>query len=156
MAMGHELNYVHGMCGTPTYKSWDGAKQRCFNPNDDHYPLYGALGITMCDEWKNSFQAFYDYMGERPEGTTIDRWPDPFGDYKPGNCRWATPAEQSRNRRNAIVIPDEYGPSLMDAIEKYGEVSYPAVQKRLQKGWDVWDAIVTPPNQIPEREESPF
>ena len=59
---------------------------------------YGGRGIRMCDEWLNSYAAFLAYMGERPEGMTLDRI-DVDGNYEPGNVRWATPLEQARNKR---------------------------------------------------------
>jgi hypothetical protein len=76
---------------TPTYSSWS----RIF------YRVGKAKGyehVSICDRWKN-FENFLEDMGERPEGKTLDRFPDPAGNYEPGNCRWATPKEQSLNRR---------------------------------------------------------
>lgn len=102
LAAGHRQNFVHGWVGTPTYKSWDSAKQRCFNPNDDHYDRYGGRGITMCMRWRRSFKAFLADMGERPEGMTLDRINND-GHYEPGNCRWATGSEQSSNRKNPWI-----------------------------------------------------
>lgn len=99
IAKGHSENFVHGKVGTPTYKSWDSAKQRCFNKNDDHWAGYGGRGITMCEAWRSSFNAFLADMGERPKGTTLDRYPDNDGNYEPGNCRWANPTEQCQTRR---------------------------------------------------------
>lgn len=88
----------HGRHGTPEYISWGGMIQRCTNPNYYQFRLYGGRGIKVCDEWLKSFSAFYDDMGERPEGTSLDRI-DSDGNYEPSNCRWATALEQSRNRR---------------------------------------------------------
>jgi hypothetical protein len=89
---------VHGKHRTPTYRSWDGMKQRCLNPRATGYKRYGGSGVTVCDQWL-TFAGFLADMGERPEGTTLDRI-DPARGYEPGNCRWATASEQNRNRPN--------------------------------------------------------
>ena len=84
---------------TRTYKSWKSMIERCEKPYHKAYESYGGAGVTVCERWHN-FEAFLADMGERPAGMTLDRWPNPAGNYEPGNTRWATPLEQRHNRRN--------------------------------------------------------
>jgi DNA-binding XRE family transcriptional regulator len=86
---------------TPTHASWTSMRQRCLNSNAPKYHLYGGRGVTISDRWlgEHGMSNFLADMGERPAGTSLDRI-DPEGNYEPGNCRWATPIEQRRNRRD--------------------------------------------------------
>lgn len=90
------MNKSHGRShrADPTYECWLSMRRRCANKGKARY---GGRGITVCDRW-NSFEAFLEDMGEKPEGKTLDRYPDGNGNYEPGNCRWATRSEQQLNR----------------------------------------------------------
>lgn len=89
---------THGRAGTPEYRSWQSMLTRCTNPSYHRFDRYGGRGITVCAAWANSFERFMADMGQRPAGTTLDRFPNNDGNYEPGNCRWATPAQQRQNR----------------------------------------------------------
>lgn len=92
---------THGMSKSREFTSWRGMIKRCTNPNNDHYKNYGGRGITVCERWLHSFEDFYEDMGIRPFGMTLDR-KDTNGNYCKDNCKWSTPKEQANNRRNRI------------------------------------------------------
>lgn len=95
-----ECKTKHGMNRTRLHRIWLCMKNRCSNPRNAGYKYWGARGITVCDEWKNSFQAFYDWAMKNgyEDHLSIDRI-DVNGNYEPSNCRWATPHEQRVNQR---------------------------------------------------------
>lgn len=92
----------HGQCFTRTYKSWESMKSRCDSPRYGCYPRYGGRGITYDERWK-IFENFLSDMGERPEGTSLDRI-DSNGNYTNENCRWASYKTQAINRRSTLFF----------------------------------------------------
>lgn len=95
-------NSTHGARRTDIYRTWTAMKTRCSNPSSSNYRYYGGRGISVCKAWADSFEQFAADMGPRPAGKTIDRI-DSDGNYEPGNCRWASQAEQYANRRPRSV-----------------------------------------------------
>lgn len=102
MARKHKHHEYHGMSTTKTYGVWADMKKRCLNTNYEYYKDYGGRGISISDEWM-SFANFYNDMGDKPEGMSIDRV-DNNGGYCKENCRWATTKEQGNNKRNTVYV----------------------------------------------------
>lgn len=86
---------------TRTYNSWRSMKKRCYWPGAVDWAYYGALGVTVCEKWQD-FDGFYEDMGERPDGKTLDRV-DPHGNYESSNCEWADDFQQARNKRKNVA-----------------------------------------------------
>lgn len=127
--------YRHGLCRTPEYAIWTGIIQRCSNPNRDNYSRYGANGVSICAEWRESFEAFYRHVGPRPSAIhSIDRIDSTRG-YEPGNVRWATKAEQNSNRRSNRRIT-AFG-KTQTASEWSRELGIPfeTIIGRLKRNW---------------------
>lgn len=118
-------------------------KRRCLNPNNFAYSRYGGRGITVCDRWLESFENFLVDMGEAPPGMSLDRI-DNDGNYKPGNCRWATPLEQGSNKCNNHLIEFEgKTQSLSQWANEYG-IQVGTLWYRLKEGWLIEEALTKP------------
>ncbi len=121
------------MSYTSEHKTWAGMKARCLNPNNKFWPNYGGRGITVCDRWLNSFEAFYEDMGPKPSPKhSIDRI-DVNGNYEPGNVRWATDSEQMQNvRHNVRVTFQGDDVVLIEACRRAGiERKYKLIHARI-------------------------
>jgi hypothetical protein len=139
-------NTIHGhntnAGKSPEYRSWDKMIQRCMNPKCHKFASYGGRGITVCERWL-LFQNFLIDMGPRPAEHTLDRI-DNDGDYKPGNCRWATRSEQQRNRRaNRMVNYLGMRVCVTEFAEFIGH-SVAQVSWRLDHGWSAEKIATTP------------
>lgn len=131
---------THGMEGTRIYNTWAGMIQRCTNPKARWYHRYGGRGITVCQLWRDSFQSFYDDMGEAPTGRSLDRI-DNDGHYQKDNCRWATRTEQIRNRQTTRMLTlDGQTLSLPAWAEKIG-MSRKMLERRIRDGWTTEKAL---------------
>lgn len=116
-----------------TYTSWAAMKGRCTNVNNIKYHRYGGAGITVCERWM-SYELFFEDMGPRPEGTSIDRIDGTKG-YGPENCRWATPKQQSSNlRTTTFVVFGGERISLSDLARSLG-VAKCNLSYRIKAGW---------------------
>jgi hypothetical protein len=136
-----EVAYIDGRSQCREGKVWRHMLERCCDPTDKRYARYGGRGIKICDRWRKSFLAFYEDMGSRPPGMTLDRI-DNDGDYEPGNCRWATLTEQARNRRtNHLVEYQGQTKTIAEWAEIYN-IKASIIYDRIGRGW-AFEAAVT-------------
>lgn len=130
------------------YSTWTSIKARCFNPKNTFYHNYGGRGITMCFQWRKSFEAFISYVGEKPSPKhSIDRINND-GNYEPGNVRWVTSKENCSNTRaNRWIELDGNRLTVTQWNERLG---YPngTIKRRLHLGWPEYKAVTTPPRKL--------
>jgi hypothetical protein len=117
--------------------------KRCHDPCDKDYADYGAVGISVCSEWRNDYAAFLRAVGPRPSKRySLDRHPNGAGDYEPGNVRWATVSQQNRNRQeyNVFVVIDGKKRLLVDACDERG-IPHKRARDRIEDGWSPEEAL---------------
>lgn len=136
---------THGLRYSSEYNIWNNMRTRCHNPNSKDYKDYGGRGITVCDEWRDSFETFYRDMGPRPSMEhSIDRERNNEG-YSPNNCRWATKTEQANNRRNNIFYDYNGVSKTLVAWCKELNLHYITINNRIYNlGWSFEKAITEP------------
>ena len=142
----HKPRFTHNLSHTKIYQIWNGMKNRCYNRNLSDYKNYGARGIYVCDEWKNSFETFYEWAIKTgyKEGLTIERI-DNNDIYKPDNCKWITKGEQVNNRRNCCLYTYQGKTQNLAQWCKELELDYALMHDRIRmKKWDFEKAIKTP------------
>lgn len=140
------LRQTHGKANTRIYNIWKGIKQRCINANHTFYKDYGERGITVCDEWRDNFQAFYDWAiaNGYADNLTIDRI-DVNGNYEPLNCRWITNEAQQSNRRNVRYIDYNGETHTIPEWSKILGIPYNVLYLRIvSHKWSVKKAFTTP------------
>lgn len=127
------------------WQAWNHMIQRCYNPKDNHFKDYGARGIIVCERWRVSFDAFLKDMGDKPTPKhSLDRIKS-NENYEPGNCRWATPQEQSQNRRTVIWIEHDGIRDCVAGWVRRTKIKRTTILARFHKGWSS-DRILTPVN----------
>jgi hypothetical protein len=97
--------FTHGLSGKnrSQYMAWYHMVERCHNPKSSRYSQYGGRGISVCDRWRNSVENFFEDMGDKPDGMTLDRI-NVDGDYCPENCKWSTWEEQQNNKQDSVKL----------------------------------------------------
>jgi hypothetical protein len=125
------------------FRAWESMFWRCDNPEHEAYGRYGGRGITICQQWRDSFLSFLEDMGDPPKGLTLDRI-DNDGNYEPGNCRWATRTQQQRNRtKNRRLTLHGVTLCVAEWAEKLG-VKRDVLYDRLRRDWTDEATLTTP------------
>ena len=142
-------NTTHNKYHTPERRVWAGMISRCHNENEPCYPRYGGRGIRVCDEWRKDFEAFLAHIGPRPSSAhSIDRIKNERG-YEPGNVRWATRKQQSRNR-DCVPFYEFAGrrAQLPEFAEIYN-LPVDEIRRRLWRGWSLERTLTQPLRRSP-------
>lgn len=141
-------NTVHGESKnnrTRLYTIWVSMKSRCNNVNSKDYKNYGARGISVCDDWSDSYVKFKSwsiYNGYN-DLLCLDRV-DNGGNYDPSNCRWVTNKDNSRNTRQNVNVTYNGKTQCVSAWAEEVGLEIKTLQYRIRKGWDIGRALTTP------------
>lgn len=144
----------HGLSGTPEHRAWCQMMARCYwsKPGDRHFSLYQGAGVSVCERW-HDFVNFLADMGQKPSPQhSLDRYPNPAGNYEPGNCRWATAKQQANNwctRNRRIEYRGEYL-LLSEWAARLG-IARESLRDRIDAGWPIEKALTTPPHRRRKR-----
>ena len=136
----------HGLSRTRIYGIYSGMKQRCYNPNDNGFSLYGGRGIKICDEWlgEDGFVNFHKWAlaNGYKDNLSIDRI-NVNGDYEPKNCRWANNSVQRKNQRQKEITINGETHTILEWSKKLN-IKYDTLLWRVNHGWKMEDIIVPP------------
>ncbi len=137
---------THRLTNTTTYRSWGNMKARCLRTTHPRYMDYGGRGITVCDRWANSFEAFVEDMGHAMPGESIERRDNDRG-YCPDNCHWLPRPSQNRNTRaSARLTVNGVTKIIADWSRKTG-IRATLISRRKRLGWTDHEAVMTPVNR---------
>lgn len=125
---------THGKSKSPIYGIWANMLRRCDYPKADRYDSYGGRGITVCEEWRNSFEQFYKDMGDKPSREHSIGRIDNDGDYCPDNCRWETREEQSCNTTRTVKAEVDGQVMTAKQISDKYSVPYHSIIGRIHSG----------------------
>jgi hypothetical protein len=149
-----EILRKHNMSLSPEYIAWRSMIQRTSYPKHISYKYYGARGIRVCEEWRNSFEAFFAHIGPRPTPThTVDRIHN-VGNYEPGNVKWSTITEQNRHKSNNRYLTLHGKARLLEDWSRLTGLSKQTIAYRLKRGWSVERALTTVPAFNHPKEEA--
>jgi hypothetical protein len=119
---------------TPEYNIWAAMIQRCTNPNNKKYPIYGGAGVCVCERWRK-FEFFLEDMGYRPSPElSLDRFPNKKGNYELSNCRWATIEQQNRNLTSNVWIKHNGQEMILKDWAVELNVDASSLRKKLKNG----------------------
>jgi hypothetical protein len=143
-------NKTHGesqVPRTPEYTAWMAMNRRCSKPENPLRKNYAGRGITVCEEWKHSYEAFLNALGRKPSSShSLDRI-DNDGNYEPGNVRWATLDEQNANKRTNFLVEFNGTTRTLTEWAKELGLTRPTLTARLKRyGWTVQRAFTEPVN----------
>lgn len=136
---------THGQTGTKIYSIYNNMKNRCYRKQDKRFAQYGGRGIGVCDEWRDDFQAFYDWAMAHgyEDGLTLDRI-DVNGDYCPDNCRWVTQKEQQNNRQTNHLVTYQGTTKTIAQWAEERKIKYSTLERRINSyHWDIARALNT-------------
>lgn len=135
MSHGHTKNGK-----SPTYYSWAKMHERCRPGHMNHWRY---ADIKVCERW-SSFEKFLEDMGGRPDGTSLDRFPNDAKEYNKKNCRWATPKEQARNRSGNKLLSLNGKTKTMAEWAEITGISINHMRSRFRNGWTIQKTLSTP------------
>lgn len=137
------MQKTHGQAGTNIYNRWQKMLSRCRNPQNKDFPYYGGRGIAVCDRWLK-FENFFADTGTPPTPQhTLDRI-DNDGGYNPENCRWATPNQQSNNRRYCHLLTLNGQTLNIQQWASLLHVKKSLIYGRIRSGWTEEQALTFP------------